>query len=73
MLDTLEMFFMLVGTVLTVGTFSYVLFPKTRIFEFNQALVIGGGAAYSLYNVYTSLRTVSINPMLAGRWSLIIP
>jgi len=73
MLEPLEMFLMIMGTAITAGTYSYILFPDNRFFAFNEALFLGGSAAYYLFTVYTSLRGTCFEPLVAGRLILIIP
>jgi hypothetical protein len=73
MLTPIEMLFLVIGTVVVIGTFSYIFFPGNKFFQFNEALFIGGSAAYAMQTVYQSLTSSSIEPLLGGQWTLLIP
>jgi hypothetical protein len=61
------------GAILAVFGFSYIWFENSRPFSFGEHLYLGAVCAYTFFVIATSLKTSAIDPLLAGRLTLIIP
>ncbi|MEM2921706.1 MAG: hypothetical protein QXF26_05245, partial [Candidatus Bathyarchaeia archaeon] len=61
------------GAILAVFGFSFIWFGDSRPFAFGENLYIGGVCAYTFFVIATSLKTSALDPLMAGRVTLIIP
>jgi len=72
-LSPYEMTLMVIGTVLAMGSFSFVFFGDNAFYAFNESLAIGGVAATALFAATKSLKASAFDFILAGRVTLIVP
>jgi len=61
------------GAIFAIFGFSYIWFEDSRPFAFGENLYIGGVCAYTFFVVASSLKTSAVDPIAAGRVTLIIP
>lgn len=61
-----------VSLILSILFWSYALFGDNVAFAVGEAMFLGGNAANSTFALLTTLRTGTINPILAGNITLLI-
>lgn len=69
----LELGLVIVGTVLSLSGWSFVFFGDTLPFTISESIFIGGAMALSIFNAINGLQSSSIEMILAGHVTLIIP
>jgi len=64
---------MALGTIISLGYFTYLFIGESYLFYLAENVVIGGSIVISVASLYKSLISSFVNPVGGGKISLIIP
>lgn len=73
LITPIELVMAIVGSILAIGSYTFVFFGDHFLYSINENIYMGGGVVYSLWAIYTQLKGSVFDEIAQGHWTVIIP